>query len=229
MTVASNPTSPKLGIRAFGDTEKRKLRAKQASRKSSLSPDRLSQETNGIDHECKQYETEIDQLRSQLDFLKIKLQETERKLCNQEQTTEKVILDWKSQIVADEERIKREQIEKDQQMRNIVCRLINVEEELRREQAELMGMMKAKQKIIDAQERKIDNLNAANQRLLATLAQLKEGSPSRRNSSLTDRASPLATSTNSTNNRDSRVVPEPMDALNFLNTPEARELRSSSC
>ena len=57
-------------------------------------------------------------------YLQIKLQEAERKLSTQEQTTEKVILDWKSQIEAGEERIKREQIEKDQQMRNIVCRYV---------------------------------------------------------------------------------------------------------
>lgn len=69
-----------------------------------------------------QYDNEIDQLRSQLGYLQVKLQEAERKLSSQEQTTEKVILDWKNQIEAGEERVKREQIEKDQQMRSIVVR-----------------------------------------------------------------------------------------------------------
>lgn len=65
---------------------------------------------------------EIDQLRTQLCFLQIKLQDAERKLSNQEQTTEKVILDWKHQIEAGEERVKKEQIEKDLQMKSIVVR-----------------------------------------------------------------------------------------------------------
>ena len=61
-------------------------------------------------------------MRSQLVYLQVKLQEAERKLSDQEQTTEKVILDWKSQIQAGEERVKKEQIEKDLQMKSIVVR-----------------------------------------------------------------------------------------------------------
>lgn len=53
-------------------------------------------------------------------------------------------------------------------------RLITVEEELRREQQEMQSVIYAKQKVIDAQERKIQTLDAANTRLLAALAQLKE-------------------------------------------------------
>lgn len=65
---------------------------------------------------------EIDQLRGQLRILQIKLQEAERKLSSQEQTTEKVISDWKAQVEAGEERVKKEQIEKDLQMKSIVVR-----------------------------------------------------------------------------------------------------------
>lgn len=49
-----------------------------------------------------------------------------------------------------------------------------MEDELRREQREMQGMIRAKQQLIDAQERKIQTLDAANQRLLGALAQLRE-------------------------------------------------------
>ena len=102
-----------------------------------------------------------------------------------------------------------------------------MEEELRREQSELMGMMRAKQKVIDAQEKKIENLNSANQRLVATLAQLKESSPLRTRNGTTGggRTSPYP---NPASGRDVRM-PETIDALSFLNLPETKELRSSSC
>ncbi|GAV02560.1 hypothetical protein RvY_13106-2 [Ramazzottius varieornatus] len=225
LPVNATPPSPKLGIRAFGDTEKRnKLKCRPVNRHASSSPDRISHENVGSDRDTKQYELEIDQLRSQLQALQVKLQEAERKLSNQEQTTEKVILDWKAQIEAGEERVKKEQIEKDLQMKSIVVRLISVEEELRREQSELMGMMRAKQKVIEAQEKKIESLNSANQRLVATLAQLKESSPLRTRNGATGggRTSPYP-------NPTSGRMPEAIDALSFLNLPETKELRSSSC
>lgn len=90
--------------------------------------------------------------------------------------------------------------------------------------------MKAKQKVIDAQEKKIENLNVANQRLLATLAQLKESSPLRnRNGAVTlnGRTSPYPTG--ATRDGGGRSALEPMDGASFLNLPEAKELRSSSC
>ena len=53
-------------------------------------------------------------------------------------------------------------------------RLINVEEELRREQVELQSIVGQKQQIIDMQERRIQSLDAANARLLSALHQLKD-------------------------------------------------------
>lgn len=38
----------------------------------------------------------------------------------------------------------------------------------------MQGMIRAKQQLIDAQERKIQTLDAANQRLLGALAQLRQ-------------------------------------------------------
>ena len=54
------------------------------------------------------------------------------------------------------------------------CRLITVEGELRKEQVELQTVVSEKQKIIDVQEQRIHALDAANNRLLSALGQLKE-------------------------------------------------------
>lgn len=55
-----------------------------------------------------------------------------------------------------------------------LCRLMCVEEELRAEQVEMRGAVKAKQKIIDAQEIRIQSLDLANQRLMRALQALKQ-------------------------------------------------------
>ncbi|GIY39640.1 hypothetical protein CEXT_159371 [Caerostris extrusa] len=121
-----------------------------------------------------EYEREVEELRTLMSSLQTKLSEAEEKLSKQESATEKVVTDWQSRLEAGEERLRRQQEEKDQQMKNIITRLITVEEELRREQQEMQGVILAKQKVIDAQERKLQTLDAANTRLLAALAQLKE-------------------------------------------------------
>ena len=51
---------------------------------------------------------------------------------------------------------------------------MNVEEKLKHEQVALQSVVQHKQKIIDAQERKIVSMDAANMRLLTALNQLKE-------------------------------------------------------
>lgn len=121
-----------------------------------------------------EYEQEVDELRHLMSEMQSKLMDAEEKLSKQESVTEKVVADWQARLEAGEERIRRQQDEKDQQMKNIITRLITVEEELRREQQEMQSVIYAKQKVIDAQERKIQTLDAANTRLLAALAQLKE-------------------------------------------------------
>ncbi|GFY47272.1 ras GTPase-activating protein raskol [Trichonephila inaurata madagascariensis] len=121
-----------------------------------------------------EYEEEVEELRRLMAGLQVKLSEAEEKLSKQESATEKVVADWQARLEAGEERLRRQQDEKDQQMKNIITRLITVEEELRREQQEMQGVILAKQKVIDAQERKLQNLDATNTRLLAAMAQLKE-------------------------------------------------------
>ncbi|XP_035222781.1 ras GTPase-activating protein nGAP-like isoform X3 [Stegodyphus dumicola] len=132
----------------------------------------LTDNNNGKSVE--EYEKEVEELKHLMSSMQSKLSEAEEKLAKQESVTEKVVADWQARLEAGEERIRRQQDEKDQQMKNIITRLITVEEELRREQQEMQGVILAKQKVIDAQERKIQTLDAANTRLLAALAQLKE-------------------------------------------------------
>ncbi|XP_054715023.1 ras GTPase-activating protein nGAP-like isoform X2 [Uloborus diversus] len=120
------------------------------------------------------YEKEVEELKQAMADMQSKLTDAEEKLIKQESVTERFVADWQVRLEAGKEEIRRQQEEKDQQMKNIITRLITVEEELRREQQDLQGVIFAKQKVIDAQERKIQTLDAANNRLLAALAQLKE-------------------------------------------------------
>lgn len=53
-------------------------------------------------------------------------------------------------------------------------RLMSVEDELRREQRKMSDTLTHKQRVIDAQEHQIAALDAANNRLLNALSQLKE-------------------------------------------------------
>ena len=59
-------------------------------------------------------------------------------------------------------------------MKNIIARLVTVEEELRREQSEMAETLADKVKIIQTQEKQITSLDGANQRLLNVLGQLRD-------------------------------------------------------
>ncbi|XP_054942958.1 disabled homolog 2-interacting protein isoform X2 [Physeter macrocephalus] len=59
-------------------------------------------------------------------------------------------------------------------MKGIISRLMSVEEELKKDHAEMQAAVDSKQKIIDAQEKRIASLDAANARLMSALTQLKE-------------------------------------------------------
>jgi len=120
------------------------------------------------------YEQELTLLTQQLAETQTMLAETQTRLNSEEQARGRLHQDWQSQLDHSEEKMKIQQQEKDQQMKSIIQRLITVEEELRREQCELQTVVSQKQKIIDAQERRIQSLDAANNRLLSALNQLKE-------------------------------------------------------
>ncbi|XP_035988786.1 ras GTPase-activating protein nGAP isoform X6 [Fundulus heteroclitus] len=120
------------------------------------------------------YELEISRLKERLRASGRRLEEYERRLEAQEQQMQKLLLEYKSRLEDSEERLRRQQEEKDGQMKSIICRLMAVEEELKRDHAEMQAVIEAKQKIIDAQEKRIGSLDAANARLMAALTQVKE-------------------------------------------------------
>ncbi|XP_056247401.1 ras GTPase-activating protein nGAP isoform X3 [Seriola aureovittata] len=120
------------------------------------------------------YELEISRLKERLRVSGRRLEEYERRLLAQEQQMQKLLLEYKNRLEDSEERLRRQQEEKDSQMKSIICRLMAVEEELKRDHAEMQAVIEAKQKIIDAQEKRIGSLDAANSRLMAALTQVKE-------------------------------------------------------
>uniref|UniRef100_A0A672H3D3 DAB2 interacting protein b n=1 Tax=Salarias fasciatus TaxID=181472 RepID=A0A672H3D3_SALFA len=73
-----------------------------------------------------------------------------------------------------ESRLRRLQDDKDLQMNSIISRLMAVEEELKKDHSDMQAVVDSKQKIIEAQEKRISSLDAANTRLMAALSQLKE-------------------------------------------------------
>ncbi|XP_071371044.1 ras GTPase-activating protein nGAP-like, partial [Centroberyx affinis] len=123
---------------------------------------------------AEKYEQEISRLKERLRASGRRLEEYERRLLAQEQQMQKLLLEYKTRLEDSEERLRRQQEEKDSQMKSIICRLMAVEEELKRDHAEMQAVIDAKQKIIDAQEKRIGSLDAANSRLMAALTQVKE-------------------------------------------------------
>ncbi|XP_058490808.1 ras GTPase-activating protein nGAP isoform X2 [Solea solea] len=120
------------------------------------------------------YELEISRLKERLRVSGCRLEEYERRLLVQEQQMQKLLLDYKNRLDESEERLRRQQEEKEDQMKSIISRLMAVEAELKRDHAEMQSVIEAKQKIIDAQEKRIGSLDAANSRLMAALTQVKE-------------------------------------------------------
>ncbi|XP_068095752.1 ras GTPase-activating protein nGAP isoform X2 [Hyperolius riggenbachi] len=123
---------------------------------------------------AEKYEQEIAKLKERLKVSSRRLEEYERRLLVQEQQMQKLLMEYKSRLEDSEERLRRQQEEKDSQMKSVISRLIAVEEELKKDHAEMQAVIDAKQKIIDAQEKRIMSLDAANTRLMSALTQVKE-------------------------------------------------------
>ncbi|XP_053324694.1 ras GTPase-activating protein nGAP isoform X2 [Spea bombifrons] len=123
---------------------------------------------------AEKYEQEIAKLKERLKVSSRRLEEYERRLLVQEQQMQKLLSEYKSRLEDSEERLRRQQEEKDSQMKSVISRLIAVEEELKKDHAEMQAVIDAKQKIIDAQEKRIISLDAANTRLMSALTQVKE-------------------------------------------------------
>ncbi|KAM4018876.1 disabled homolog 2-interacting protein isoform 5-T7 [Anomaloglossus baeobatrachus] len=122
----------------------------------------------------KQYQQEILVLQDKLRLSNKKLEEYENRCKSQDEQTQKILLEYQARLEESEERLRRQQEDKEMQMKGIISRLMSVEEELKKDHAEMQAAVDSKQKIIDAQEKRIASLDAANARLMSALTQLKE-------------------------------------------------------
>nr|XP_028570940.1 disabled homolog 2-interacting protein isoform X1 [Podarcis muralis] len=122
----------------------------------------------------KQYQQDVVVLQDKLRISNKKLEEYEARFKCQEENTQKLVLEYQARLEESEERLRRQQEDKEMQMKGIISRLMSVEEELKKDHAEMQAAVDSKQKIIDAQEKRIASLDAANARLMSALTQLKE-------------------------------------------------------
>uniref|UniRef100_A0AAY5ECA8 DAB2 interacting protein b n=1 Tax=Electrophorus electricus TaxID=8005 RepID=A0AAY5ECA8_ELEEL len=120
------------------------------------------------------YQAEIAILQDKLRVCLLKLEECEARLQGQDEQAHKTLLEYQARLEEAEECLRRQQDDKDLQMKSIISRLMSVEEELKKDHADMQAIVDSKQKIIDAQEKRIASLDAANARLMSALSQLKE-------------------------------------------------------
>ncbi|XP_067339714.1 DAB2 interacting protein b isoform X4 [Channa argus] len=124
--------------------------------------------------EVEKYQQEIAVLQEKLRASVQKLEEYEARLKGQDEQAQKVLMEYQARLEESEERLRRQQDDKDLQMKGIISRLMSVEEELKKDHSDMQAVVDSKQKIIDAQEKRIVSLDAANARLMSALTQLKE-------------------------------------------------------
>nr|XP_008122933.1 PREDICTED: disabled homolog 2-interacting protein [Anolis carolinensis] len=121
-----------------------------------------------------QQQQDVVVLQDKLRLCNKKLEEYEARYKCQEEATQKLVVEYQARLEESEERLRRQQEDKEIQMKGIISRLMSVEEELKKDHAEMQAAVDSKQKIIDAQEKRIATLDAANARLMSALTQLKE-------------------------------------------------------
>uniref|UniRef100_A0A8C2ZYG2 DAB2 interacting protein b n=1 Tax=Cyclopterus lumpus TaxID=8103 RepID=A0A8C2ZYG2_CYCLU len=124
--------------------------------------------------QMEKYQQEIAVLQEKLRASVQKLEEYEARLKGQDEQAQKVLMEYQARLEESEERLRRQQDDKDLQMKGIISRLMSVEEELKKDHSDMQAVVDSKQKIIDAQEKRIASLDAANARLMSALTQLKE-------------------------------------------------------
>uniref|UniRef100_A0A3Q0QUP4 DAB2 interacting protein b n=1 Tax=Amphilophus citrinellus TaxID=61819 RepID=A0A3Q0QUP4_AMPCI len=199
--MTSSPDWPGSGARlrqqsssSKGDSPETKQRAQHKQAPSPVNPsalDRtaawlLNMNVQYLDHEgmepeslrnredLTQVEKEIAVLQEKLRASVQKLEEYEARLKGQDEQAQKVLMEYQARLEESEERLRRQQDDKDLQMKSIISRLMSVEEELKKDHSDMQAVVDSKQKIIDAQEKRIASLDAANARLMSALTQLKE-------------------------------------------------------
>uniref|UniRef100_A0A8C9WK41 DAB2 interacting protein b n=1 Tax=Scleropages formosus TaxID=113540 RepID=A0A8C9WK41_SCLFO len=182
-----------------GDSPETKQRASHKQAPSPVNPNALDRtaawllnmnvqylEHEGIDLDPKhrddlrnkedltQAEKEIAILQEKLRISVQKLEEYESRLKGQDEHTQKMLMEYQARLEESEERLRRQQEDKELQMKGIISRLMSVEEELKKDHSDMQAVVDSKQKIIEAQEKRIASLDAANARLMSALTQLKE-------------------------------------------------------
>uniref|UniRef100_A0A8C4I1W0 DAB2 interacting protein b n=1 Tax=Dicentrarchus labrax TaxID=13489 RepID=A0A8C4I1W0_DICLA len=199
--MTSSPDWPGSGARlrqqsssSKGESPETKQRAQHKQAPSPVNPsalDRtaawlLNMNVQYLDHEgmepeslrnredLTQVEKEIAVLQEKLRASVQKLEEYEARLKGQDEQAQKVLMEYQARLEESEERLRRQQDDKDLQMKGIISRLMSVEEELKKDHSDMQAVVDSKQKIIDAQEKRIASLDAANARLMSALTQLKE-------------------------------------------------------
>uniref|UniRef100_A0A3Q2U749 DAB2 interacting protein n=1 Tax=Fundulus heteroclitus TaxID=8078 RepID=A0A3Q2U749_FUNHE len=137
----------------------------------------------GSDPACLQYQQEIALLQEKLRVAALRQEECEARLMVQDQQNQRMLQEYQARLEDTESRLRRLQDDKDLQMNSIISRLMAVEEELKKDHSDMQAVVDQKQKVIEAQEKRIASLDAANTRLMAALTQLKEryGVTSQRN------------------------------------------------
>ncbi|XP_061603594.1 DAB2 interacting protein b isoform X4 [Phyllopteryx taeniolatus] len=209
--MTSSPDWPMGGARlrqqsssSKGDSPETKQRAQHKQAPSPVNPsalDRtaawlLNMNVQYLDHEAmehdslrhredltqvQKYQQEIALLQEKLRASVQKLEEYEARLKGQDEQAQKVLMEYQARLEESEERLRRQQDDKDLQMKGIISRLMSVEEELKKDHSDMQAVVDSKQKIIDAQEKRIASLDAANTRLMSALTQMKERSTQSRN------------------------------------------------
>ncbi|XP_076010115.1 disabled homolog 2-interacting protein [Genypterus blacodes] len=120
------------------------------------------------------YQQEIAILQDKLRVAALRQEECEARLLVQDQQNQRMLQEYQARLEDTESRLRRLQDDKDLQMNSIISRLMAVEEELKKDHSDMQAVVDSKQKIIEAQEKRISSLDAANSRLMAALTQLKE-------------------------------------------------------
>ncbi|CAH1787049.1 unnamed protein product [Owenia fusiformis] len=118
-----------------------------------------------------EYEQEITTLKKQLDSTHSQIQETKKFYAEKELELNNR---WQHKLNDTLAEMSKKQEEKDREMKSLIQRLVTVEENLKKEQTELRSVVSQKQRTLEIQEKRIQTLDATNQRLLTALNQLKD-------------------------------------------------------
>ncbi|XP_034247586.1 ras GTPase-activating protein nGAP-like isoform X3 [Thrips palmi] len=173
-----------------------------------------------------QYEREIERLQSSVELLKLKLEQAEHQLSSGNNTPEPERGNRERTLERRERDV--DVTNSEDNMKNIIARLMSVEDELRREQQKMSDALSHKQRVIEAQEHQIAALDAANNRLLSALATLKDRYAKQSGSSPnSESGSPLHSTSGTMNGTVNGQHNGHTQAQRLL--AELSELKSSSC